>query len=246
MTSQSENPEPENRVCTDCGQTYLHEPMIFGEKDMLDHVTICDSCTTKAERQEERSKREAKAKSSWEDSVPAEYRKTDVEHPGYKKHMAVHRLSMSWLKGDHIGQDERRLFLGLIGESGQCKTRVISQVVKRIIWEGGSVLWLNSSRFQWACQNQFNDENSKEASKWLRRYQDASCLIFDDIGSLKSTEAVSDNLYALLEHRTAFGLPMLWTSNETIDEMLAGKGLTEKARKRNISRLAGFSNILEL
>ena len=212
---------------------------------MLDHITICDSCATKAEIEQERFKREAKAKSLWESSVPEEYRKTNEKHPDYQKHYAVHRLSMSWLRGDHIGQDERRLFLGLIGESGRCKTRIISQVVKRIIWEGGTILWLNSSRFQWACQNQFND-NAKEAGMWLKRYQDADYLIFDDIGSLKSTEAVSDNLYALLEHRTAHRLPMLWTSNETIGEMLVGKQLTEKARKRNISRLAGYSNILEL
>jgi len=57
---------------------------------------------------------------------------------------------------------------------------------------------------------------------------------------------VCDHLYALLEARTANVLPMLWTSNETVGEMLAGKALTEKARKRNLSRLAGFSNILEL
>lgn len=39
---------------------------------------------------------------------------------------------------------------------------------------------------------------------------------------------------------------MLWRSNETVGEMLAGKALPEKARKRNLSRLAGFSNILEM
>lgn len=237
---------PQSRVCTECGESYTHEPMILGDTDMLDHITICDTCTEKIELRAQQTKRETKARNQWEESVPKEYRQTDCTHPGYMRHMAVHRLSMSWLKGDHIGQDERRLMLGLIGESGRCKTRVISQVAKRIIWEGGSVLWLNSSRFQWACQHQFSDTDGKEASMWLKTYRNASCLVFDDIGSLKSTETVSDNLYALLEHRTAHGLPMLWTSNETIDEMLAGKGLTEKARKRNISRLAGYSNILEL
>lgn len=244
MISQSNNTK--TRTCTDCGQAYTHEPMMLGATDMAADVTTCPTCSDIAEREAERATRKRKAKAAWEQSVPAEYRKTDITHADYRKHINAHALAQKWIKGENIGQDERRLFLGIIGESGQCKTRIISQVVKWIIWEGGHVLWLNSSRFQWACQNQFNDTHGKEASKWLREYQRARNLVFDDIGSLKSTEAVSDSLYALLEHRTANQLPMLWTSNETIGEMLAGKGISEKARKRNISRLAGFTNTLEI
>ncbi len=239
--------QSETRTCTACGKAYTHEPLVLGEggSDLLANVTTCPDCLADEEGREQRAERERKAKAAWEAAVPAEYRKTDTAHPDYRKHLAVHKMSMLWLRGEDIGQGERRLFLGLIGESGRCKTRIVSQVAKRVIWEGGSVLWVNSSRFQWACQNQFG-ENSREAGAWLGRFREADFLVFDDIGSLKSTEAVSDNLYALLEHRTAHCLPMLWTSNETLGEMLAGKGITEKARKRNLSRLGGFSNILEL
>jgi DNA replication protein DnaC len=106
------------------------------------------------------------------------------------------------------------------------------------------VLWLNSSRFQWACQHQFDDASKAEANTWLRRYRAASWLVFDDIGSLKSSEIVADELYSLLEHRTSLEMPMIWTSNETIEEMLPK--LSEKPRARILSRLDGFSNVVTI
>lgn len=213
---------------------------------MMASVTMCNACAEAAENKATASTREEKAKARWKACVPKQYRDTDVHHPSYQAMMLTHKAAMMWLRGSDLEQGERRLFLGLVGESGHCKTRIISQLVKRMIWEGDNILWMNSSNFQWACQNQFNDLNAREASAWLHRYQIAPVLVFDDIGNLRSTEVVSDALYRLLEHRTSNCLPMLWTSNETISEMLAGKNLTEKARKRNLSRLAGYSNILEI
>ena len=115
-----------------------------------------------------------------------------------------------------------------------------------MIWRGDFVTWVNSAKFQWCCQNQFNDHAGKEAASLLRIYQKTANLVFDDIGSLKATETVSDNLYALLEYRTANRLTTMWTSNESLKEMLVGKILTEKQRARSMSRLGGFSNIIEL
>ena len=112
--------------------------------------------------------------------------------------------------------------------------------------EGQSSLVSNSSQFQWSAQHQFSDANGKAAASWLQTYRKAGVLVFDDIGSLKGTEAVSEALYALLEYRTTRELPILWSSNETISEMLPGKKITELARKRILSRLGGFSNIIEI
>ena len=209
--------------------------------DIYAHVTHCDDCSAKALLDAEQDKRKAAALEKWEAAVSEQNRSTDINHQDYQAQWHVHESAMRWL-----ADKNERLMLGLIGDSGLCKTRIISQVVKRVIWEGGNVVWMNSSEFQWSTQNLFNDANAVKASKWLSKYETASMLVFDDIGSLKSTETVSDNLYKLLEYRTTNNLPMLWTSNETLGEMLAGKGITEKARKRNISRLAGYSNIIEL
>ena len=226
--------------CERCGETY-EEPA--GLREMFpDARIVCDPCETALRREEEQLRRESAAIAEWEATVPAVYRKTDEAHPEFPRE--INRACQQWLSGRGIGSDERLPFLGLIGASGLGKTRVVSRMVRRLIWEGARVVWCNSSRFQWAAQNAFNDAEKAEAQKWLKTYQSASWLVLDDVGSLKSTEAVTDALYAVLERRTANELPMIWSSNETLDEMIPKA--PEKVRARIISRLGGFSNTIHL
>lgn len=236
----------DQRKCTDCGTLYTHEPMMIGDWDMLAEIRCCPECSELRSETFDREEREKKTRSVWQEAIPKTYRETDVKHPDYQAQMTTHHLAQKWLRGEPTEGAERMLFLGLIGESGLCKSRIIAQLCRRLVWQGARVTWVNSSRFQWCAQNQFSDEHGQGAKEWLKRYQTTAHLVFDDIGSLKATEAVSDNLYALLEHRTAHGLPVMWTSNETQDEMLVGGKISEKARLRSVSRLVGFSNILNL
>lgn len=231
--------EKETRLCEICEESFeIDASPIFA------NCTKCDACEEQASEREQRKKREERALNAWESTVPKVYRETRQDHSDYPGW--AHAACRKWLDGEALGGNERCLFLGLIGESGRCKTRVISQLVKLLIWRGEHVHWVNSSRWQWDVQHLHDDSEKIEAAKRIKIAMEAPWLVFDDLGSLKSTETVCEHLYALLEARTANGLPVLWTSNETVGEMLAGKALTEKARKRNLSRLAGFSNILEL
>lgn len=241
MTTYSTETNTIQRTCADCGQEYMHEPMIVGGLDLLGRVKICQPCSDQAEQEDDRIKREEKARAAWEASVPVGYRKTEIDHPDFPK--KLHEQCKLWL----IDRSEnRKLCLGLVGESGRGKSRVISQLAKRIIWRGEDLHWVNSAQFQWAAQHQFSDADGRAAAGWLRSYRKARVLVFDDIGSLKGTEAVSEALYSLLEYRTTREMPILWSSNETIGEMLPGSKITDLARKRVLSRLGGFSNIIEL
>ena len=234
----------EQRTCTQCSRPYDHVPVMIDDFDMIAHFTTCDPCSALLERKEAQAERKAKAESAWESTVEAEYRNTSTDHPDFPR--PIFKQCLNWMRGEKVNGIDPLPFLGLIGKSGLCKTRVISQVVKHIIWRGEFVTWVNSAKFQWCCQNQFNDHSSKESTSFLKTYRTTRNLVFDDIGSLKATETVSDNLYALLEYRTANRLPMMWTSNESLDEMLVGKILTEKQRARSMSRLGGFSNIISV
>lgn len=237
------------KKCSQCGadmdaaEVTSDDPWV---QRMLDIATaagladICDQCGDMESAKQAASTRERVAREAWEACAPKEYRDTTTSHPDYRVRIEKHRNAQEWLRGKWIDGQPRRLFLGITGPSGLCKTRIAALMVKRLIWDGMRVLWLNSSRFQWACQHQFDDAVKGEANTWLRRYRAASWLIFDDIGSLKSSEIVADELYSLLEHRTSLQMPMIWTSNEEIEEMLPK--LTEKPRARILSRLDGFSN----
>lgn len=219
---------------------------MVGDVDLVAHITLCPECSERANEEYDKKERERKALEVWRECVPETYRNTDIAHPDYIAQTTTVRIAQSWLRGEVINGQEKMLFLGLVGKSGYCKSRIIAQLCKRLIWQGKHITWMNSARFQWCAQNQFSDESSKEAKKWLKRCITTANLVFDDIGSLKATEAVSDSLYAILEHRTANGLPVMWTSNESESEMLVGGKISEKARERSISRLVGFSNIINL
>lgn len=212
--------------------------MMFQGSDLIAHITICHDCATELRNEMDRKEKETSAKAKWETSVPAEYRATDITHQDYP--LDLHKYALGWRK-----KPSSRLWLGIIGKSGIGKSRVASQLAKRVIWEGGFVLWVGSYQFQHAAQNQFSDIEGKECGKSLERMRKAPFLVFDDIGSLKGTEVISETLYALLEHRSACSLPMVWTSNEMPEEMLIGR-IGEKPRSRNISRLTGYSDIVEL
>lgn len=236
--------------CSRCGadmdaaEVTSDEPWV---QRMLDKLAasgladLCEDCGHADDMKARASNRERVARDSWEACVPKEYRGTATSHPDFPA--SIHASCRTWLRGEWTGggdEEPRRLFLGITGPSGLCKTRIAALMAKRLIWDGMQVLWLNSSRFQWACQHQFDDAVKSEANTWLRRYRSASWLVFDDIGSLKSSEIVADELYSLLEHRTSLEMPMIWTSNETIEEMLPK--LADKPRARILSRLGGFSN----
>ena len=229
------------RTCSECSKPYQHDPCIINGTDMIAHFTQCDPCAASLHAAAERKDRENNARNRWESAIPQEYRKTRTDHPEYPQ--TLHEKAMTWLKSAH--NEARRPFLGLIGQSGRGKSRVASQVAKRLIWNGGHSQWCESFKFQWACQNQFNDTNGRDADALIRQWRETANLIFDDIGSLKSTEVVCDTLYALLEYRSSRSLPMIWTSNETPEEML-DKVHSEKSRARIISRLKGYSEIIEL
>ena len=233
----------EDRKCEMCGETYEHEQLMIGGAEVCVYDR-CDPCEDVYRAQVEQKARIAKAESQWIASVPAIYRATDINHPAYKERMATHKVCMQWVNGESIGKEGRKLFLGMVGDSGLCKTRIVSQMVKLMIWRGNSVFWINSSQFQWSCQHLHDDAERGKAARAIKSARECPVLVLDDIGSLKATEVVSDNLYSILEHRTSRELPMIWTSNETLDEMLPGSKISEKAKRRNVSRLAGYSNII--
>lgn len=229
----------ELRECVACKNHYEHEPVIINGKDFMAAVTHCEPCSEAYRRDDALKTRESDARDEWERVVDEKYRDTDTSDPRYPK--TADRSATRWLNATASSP-----FMGLVGASGLGKTRVISQMVKILIWNGHSVCWMNSSSFQWASQNQFDNTHGSEAKEMLRRYRDAKHLVFDDIGRLKTTERICDDLYDLLETRSARGTRMMWTSNEDTNEIMTGKAITAKARTRIISRLEGYSQIIEL
>lgn len=66
----------------------------------------------------------------------------------------------------------------------------------------------------------------------LELYLDAELLLFDDLGAGKQSEWTGDSLYRLVDHRWAYRLPTIYSTN------LTRAGLVEVVGDRVVSRLA--------
>ena len=70
----------------------------------------------------------------------------------------------------------------------------------------------------------------------MQKYKDVSCLVIDDLGKERSTEASNDYLYQIIDYRYRHGLQTIVTTNALEPEKLY-KPWTEKTMKPIISRL---------
>ena len=230
---------PQTRTCRTCRKDYDHDPVIAGGIDLLAGVYSCLPCSEAKEEADTRAKREEEARLVFERVVPICYRKTDTAHPQYPQEF--HAAAQKWALGQRPANS---IWLGIIGPPGLGKTRVLSQTLKRMIWnQGVSPEWATSTRFAWHCENLFDNEHGKNARFWLDRYLRAGVLVFDDLGKQKWTERVCAQFFDLLEYRNAHMLPLLWSSNELLDVL--GESIPEKQRGPILDRLSGNSFTLK-
>lgn len=260
----------EIRTCEECSKTYQHVACYLDDEqggyDWNADLHNCPSCVPivmeREERErltrEEEERRQAKedaAKAAWIATVPPLYRETDIAHPDYPKE--IHGKAVEWQKIRESGEGPSRPFLGLIGMSGRCKTRVISQVIKRMIWQDHRCQWVNATEFQRLVQSQWSNETKssescltssstvgKKARARLEDLRTCDTLTLDDLGKGRITDTVAGALYDLIEERTAQGRTTLWTSNANLDELI--QMLPPDSGGPIARRLAEFSTIIQL
>lgn len=64
-----------------------------------------------------------------------------------------------------------------------------------------------------------DEDGIKRIGTEIKRTQDASFAVIDDVGVRSATEAFRAYVHAVVNHRTANGLPTIYTSNLPISEM---------------------------
>ena len=168
--------------------------------------TLCDPCEKKEIEELERnanSRAKDAARNRFLDEIATSYRNTDLNRIPPVLQKAVSEWQFS-----HRG-------LGLIGTSGSCKTRAAVLILQRMAEEGKSVMFLTATSMAQAAIDQFhNDQKRKdEASNLLDRALSTSVLLLDDLGKNRMTDRSEETLYEILEHRTSWEQPTIWTSN---------------------------------
>lgn len=202
---------------------------------------MCDACRDEAaeadriERERQEQERERVARQSRLETIPPEMLRTSITHPDFNAGL--------WLQIQDWEPTGR--WLGIIGGAGICKTRCISCLAKRLILDGHRLTWTTAVEFQDYCDNLNRGDRSDiaEAHQYFRRCKSTAILVLDDFGKNTWTPTVEKNLFALIDHRKTHDLPVLWTANTGLEEMLRCHGLSADRGAPLIGRLREASRI---
>lgn len=228
-------PKKDLRRCSACGKIYQHTPIIFDGKDLNESCTMCDECYEKSISLENDKMRKQAAIRVWVKSIGDEYRDTDMRHKNFP--MQIYKLGKDFLRNRDLP------FFGMISGSGLGKSRVSAMLAKLLIWNGEHVTWVSSFALQEAAQDRFDSALGADAKSSIANWRKCRNLVLDDLGNVKPSEVVASLLYSILEERSNYRRLTIWSANETPEQMLLGS-VTETARARVISRLVGYSRIV--
>jgi DNA replication protein DnaC len=221
--------------CT-CGESFQWEPFDWLKTEAELEKFRPDSCPTCSDRQEAehqaeqlRIKQEQQASDARENALrqlPALFHATDTAHPRFNaqawKKLKDHRLSAE------------KPWLGLLGETGRCKSRMaamfFTEEAERIgrRWEGSnwrrrepSLVFVTGHRIcELAGIVQTGSFDQKEnARKELDEIQDCNLLLIDDLGKGRITEAVAAVIHSIVDHRYANLMKTIWTANSAPEQI---------------------------
>jgi DNA replication protein DnaC len=213
-----------------CGESFQWEND-HTEWAELYRPTLCDTCEERRQAEHTAEQQRLKIENAREKALyelPALFHATDTAHPRFNS-QAWNKLKDHKLTAEHP-------WLGLIGETGLCKTRIASLIfieeAGRIAekWEGNDwrrrepiLVFVTGYRIcELAGIVQTGSFDQKEdARKELDRIQDCDLLLIDDLGKGRITETVAATLFAIVDHRYANLLRTIWTANSTPEQIAA-------------------------
>lgn len=232
-------------TCTQCGKDV--EPAMRDLAAFFPRLIspMCEACSDKAahaehlERQRLEQEAELNRRRARLEVIPPEMLRTDPKHPEFNREL--------WLQVREWRPSHLR-WLGLVGGAGNCKTRCIALLVRRLIGEGHIVAWTTAVDFQDQVDalRSPDDNRARAARTYLDRLRTAGVLVFDDLGKNTWNNSMERHLFSMLDHRKTHDLPILWSANTHPLEILASKELSIDRGGPIIGRLIEVSKILSI
>ena len=145
---------------------------------------------------------------------------------GWRFEDAEETDSIRWAKRyvEHWEQArEENLGLLLWGDVGTGKTFVAACIANALLEKGIPVLMTNFSKIL----NQAGSLYSEERVQYFASFHQYPLLIIDDLGMERCTEYAKEQVYAVIDERYKANLPLIVTSNLTINEIRHPANLTD-------------------
>ncbi|MFA6545000.1 MAG: ATP-binding protein [Limisphaerales bacterium] len=209
-THDTHQPGSRTAICTVCREPFTYTPLLFEGREVFTRHA-CPDCSTaaaEAQRVAEQAARAAEAARlralEWQRVCPPLYRESD---PARLPQEPLRRV-LAWTRGPRG--------LILFGDSGQGKTRSAYLRLRPLVDAGVRCEAIHAVAFGDEIATRFS---RFEGTAWLKRYERAEVLLFDDLGKEPATERVQTELFGLVERRTAQFRPIIVTTQLAPDEL---------------------------
>lgn len=221
--------------CEKCGDEFEGEPLTFNGK-IIFTPKICVECeriARESDAMEERQRAKRARKREWEKICPPEYEDTDQARLPPTAPLAN---VLSWRFGPE----------GLLcfGDSRTGKTRSCWVLVRRLwIDEGRKLEALTEVAFSITGQKLARTE----LDRWLTRLIHVPVFFLDDIGHAATSGRALEEMYHVIEQRTAHKRPIIATTQFSQDEMETKSKVTQhqKTIAAICNRLREFSRVVD-
>lgn len=181
----------------------------------------CAACVTaETERRESEAQQSSAAAkvSLWEKICPSDYRATDLTR--LRTLMLRKRLKLQTAVPKDISLDEiwrhepaYARGLGIIGASGQGKTRIMYELLRRWHFERGlKIVAINAVHFADDLAAMY-EHGAGHAERWMERIERVPVLFIDDLGKERLTERVESTYYRIFETRYSQNRRVFFTAN---------------------------------
>jgi hypothetical protein len=238
-------------ITCECGVNFEWTPCDEWEFQFL-RPNHCPECETRIEAKREAVVRQRKideisrrARESAHHATPAIFCATDTSHQKFNL--------KGWQKVNGWSPNAEKPWLGLVGETGTCKSRIAYLLAAAEIERMATAMEREPS-FQFVAAYEISElvgqltassfQTKDEARADLARLRDARLLLIDDLGKGRMTPAVSAEFFALIDHRYCHALPTIWTANSLPDTfaaaMLADMAAPFAGRLNDSSRIILF------
>ena len=224
-------------TCDTCTKSFDYEPKIICGREYF-APTFCEKCVGEHRRTQARIEQQQQAddvRQKWERICPPIYRDTDVK----RLTPAMRKYAETWTSENGRG-------LAFVGTTGKCKTRVCYMILARYHFEGHGVFGITAAKLAELVQNRFSNDNETrgESAEKLKLIERIPLLLLDDVGQEKITERTGSEFFSLIEQRTSWKRPTIWTSN--LDAGTFKQALGAERGQPTIRRLREFSDIVKV
>lgn len=212
-------------VCGNCHERKQTEITIFGE--VKRPFCLCKCQAEKREAELERLKQEKRLKKIEEmrfNAFPKEERERMQQFTFANDDMANKRITQAMKNYVDNFKMFRKQGKGLLlyGVCGTGKTYAACEVANALLDNGYTVIVTNFSRVLNNIQSTF------EKQEYIDRLNEHSLLVVDDLGIERGTEYAKEQVYNIVDSRYRAGLPMIITTNLTMDEIKNPETITDK------------------